>query len=89
MSRPLKPSCRFLSVNSKTSKKSMADRVVSPRWTMLFFEDLQSTDKNDAASLGVSMPLVILVTRDHANHVLNYKYLTLATIKHIYDSMHA
>ena len=35
----------------------MADRVVSPRWVMLFFEILPFTyknkNKNDAASLGV------------------------------------
>ena len=44
----------FLSVNSKSSKKSIIDRVVSPRWAMLFFDVLPFTDrKNDAASLGV------------------------------------
>ena len=30
--------CFFLSVNVKTSKKSMADRAVSPRWAMIFSE---------------------------------------------------
>ena len=50
----------FLSVNGISSKKSMADRVVSPRWAMLFFEVLPCTDtqKNDASSLGVSRPLL-------------------------------
>ena len=41
----LKPSRRFLSVNSKSSKKSMTDRVVSSRWAMLFFEILPYTYK--------------------------------------------
>ena len=49
---------RFLSVNAKTSKKSMVDRVISPRWAMFFFEVLPFTDKNDAATLGVSRPLI-------------------------------
>ena len=51
MSRPSRhlrhfTSRRFLSViHGKTLKKSMADRVVSPRWAMLFFEDLPFTDR--------------------------------------------
>ena len=35
----------FLSVNSKSSKESMTDCVVSSRWAMLFFEILPFTDK--------------------------------------------
>ena len=35
----------FSSVNDKTSKKSMADRAVSPQWAMLFFEVLTFPDK--------------------------------------------
>ena len=39
----LKPSRPFLSVNSKSSKKSMTDHVVSPRCAMLYFEILPFT----------------------------------------------
>ena len=36
---------RFLSVNGKSSKKSMAHRGETTRFTMLFFEVLLFTDK--------------------------------------------
>ena len=51
---------RFLSVNGKTLKKSMAHRGETTLSTVLFFEDLPFTDKNDAASLGVSRPLYLI-----------------------------
>ena len=47
----------FLSVNGKASKKSMAHGGETTRSAMLFFEVLPFADKNNAASLGVSMPL--------------------------------
>ena len=39
----------FLSVNSKTLKKSIAHRGETTRSAMVFFEVLPFTDKNDAA----------------------------------------
>ena len=45
--------------------------------------------KNDAAVLGVSRPLVMLVTSHHAKHVLYYEYLTQTRIKHINESTDA
>ena len=56
----LNAQCRFLSVNGKTSKKSMAHRGETAQSAMLFFEVLPFTDKknkqkkNDAAALVVS-----------------------------------
>ena len=57
-----KDAASFLSVNGKTSKKSMAHRGETTQSTMLLFEVLQLTDKNDAASLGVSRPLHAVIS---------------------------
>ena len=51
VSRPNDTVFVFLSVNSKTSKKSMADRVVSPRWVMFLFEVLPITDKKQRGAV--------------------------------------
>ena len=51
---------RFFSVNSKSSKESMADRVVSPRWAMLFFEILPITDKKRRGVVWCANALMVL-----------------------------
>ena len=57
-SRPLTMPHPFLSVNRKTSKKSMTRRGEMTQYTMLFFEFLLFTDKKKHAMvLGVSRPL--------------------------------